>query len=194
MAEHEVIYLTGAPATGKSSTAERLARAVGGVRLSYGELLTDQLSAKVSSQDELRAESARVITPADVERADTEMIERIGSARRESMVIVDSHAITIESFGFRAVPYSADQLKEIGFTWVICLYAAPEVIAARISSDSGGRPLPALDDLARHEALQGALALAYAHSLGVPIAFVNSDIALEEVVTRILELVSAPQQ
>jgi len=119
MVNHEVIYLTGAPATGKSSTAERLAASVGAVRLSYGELLTEQLSAKVSSQDELRAKSARVITPADVERADAVMIERIEAARRESMVVVDSHAITIESFGFRSVPYSVEQLKKVGCTWII---------------------------------------------------------------------------
>jgi len=66
------------------------------------------------------------------------------------------------------------------------------VIAERIRSDSGGRPLPTDEYLLRHDALQGSLALAYAHSLGVPITFVNSEVELEEVVSRILELVSVP--
>ena len=189
MSRQAVIYLTGAPATGKSTTAAALANEVGAIRLSYGELLTEQLSDKVADQTELRSRSSGVITPSDVERADLVMIERIRTLRETSMVVVDSHALTFESFGFRAVPYSADQLRSIGYTWIICLYASPSVLRARIVANPGGRPLPSDEDLMRHEQLQASLALAYAHTLGIPVAFIDSGVELKTVTGRILQLV-----
>ena len=89
------------------------------------------------------------------------MIDLIQAGREESMVVVDSHALTIEHFGFRPVPYSAAQLISINFTWIVCLYAWPSVIQERIRIKPGGRPLPSEADLARHEQLQSALALTY---------------------------------
>lgn len=179
MIGNEVVYLTGAPATGKSTTAHLLTSMVGAMTLSYGELLTEQLAHRVKSQSELRARSSQVIEPKEVRRADEEMLRRVRDGRKKSMVVVDSHALTKESFGFRAVPYSRGELEAMAFTWIICLYASPETIRRRISADSGGRPLPSRADLERHEQLQGSLALAYAHTLGIPVAFIEYDAAVE---------------
>jgi adenylate kinase len=65
----EVIYLTGAPASGKSSLTKALKTKVPDLEIfEFGERLTARLSGsgQVNDQADLRAQSARTITLEDV--------------------------------------------------------------------------------------------------------------------------------
>ncbi|WP_258725766.1 ATP-binding protein [Cellulomonas sp. NS3] len=168
----QVIYLTGAPATGKTTTATLLGGMVDAKVLSYGALLTER-TASVASQSELRERSAQVIEERDVKDLDAEIAALI----RESTApcIIDSHAVTKEAWGFRAVPYSHETIRQLGITSIVVLYASPQEIGRRIGSDSQGRPLPDELDLRIHQDLQMNLALTYAHTCHVPAYFVKSE-------------------
>lgn len=79
----KVIYLTGAPASGKSSTTRLLATAESTLLVwEYGARLTEYVrarSADVAGQDDLRKHSAAIVTAADVEEVD---VMSTGSIRR----------------------------------------------------------------------------------------------------------------
>ncbi|GAA5531528.1 hypothetical protein [Herpetosiphon gulosus] len=67
--QFHVVYLTGAPATGKSSLTELIASTVAPVRvLTYSKLLDDYISKRQGNplgENELRKRSAGLITPED---------------------------------------------------------------------------------------------------------------------------------
>lgn len=185
------LYLTGAPATGKSTVAQAIATRTNGQYLSYGSILTDRLSRVVENQAELRAKSSLVVSRAEVFAADALVESVITRASRESNVVVDSHAITREPFGFRAVPYGFDQWTRMPYTHIVCLWASREVIRSRIETAADGRPLLTDDEFDMHSQLQSSLALTYAHTGGVPIAFINSAVALDEVIERVISFVES---
>jgi adenylate kinase len=183
------LYLTGAPAVGKSTAAGRLAQTTDAEFLSYGQILTERLSGVVGTQEQLRERSAEVIATEQVRVVDEFVRERVAYLSGKRNLVVDSHAVTAEKFGFRAVPYSASMFRDIGFTHIACLFAPAEVVAARIAASPGGRPVLSQDSLDMHAQLQASLALSYAHSSGLPIAFIDAQGAPDEVVEAIARFV-----
>lgn len=183
---HRIVYLTGAPAVGKSTTATTLCGLIGAELFSYGAVLTERLRARVSDQAELRALSSQVISAADVAAADALLLEATTRTRDNAgSMIVDSHAVTKEPYGFRCVPYDHATLAAVGYTQLVCLYVDPDVMAARIRADASGRPLPSVKDLEAHTEMQRSLTLTYAHSLGCPAYFVRADGTPEDVVQQV---------
>lgn len=184
------LYLTGAPASGKSTAAALAGDKLKARVLSYGELLSERLHARVGSQAELREHSSKVIAPDDVFEVDQYVREQVRRLRqRHQNVIVDSHALTAERYGFRAVPYSAEVFGHIGYTHVACLEVSPEITRARIEKRAQGRPLLSEQGFAAHAQLQAALALAYAHSGGIPFALIDSSGTSETTVSTLAEFV-----
>lgn len=183
------LYLTGVPAVGKSTVARAIEASTGAARYSYGEILTAALHDRVRTQVELRERSGSVITPADVEAADrfvrTELRANLGI--RNS--VVDSHALTAEAYGLRAVPFARRHLTDLGFTHIVCLTAPEEVIRERIRVGGDGRRVQDQTDFQLHQSLQASLALNYAVELGVPVGFIRADRALDSVVADIRGLV-----
>lgn len=112
----KVIYLTGAPAAGKSSTTRLLAERIPNLLVwEYGARLTSYLKSRslVRSQDEVRAHSAAVVTPADIVEVDKLLLEFIEEHRHENPIIIDSHPVTKESYGFRITAFSVEQIVRL---------------------------------------------------------------------------------
>lgn len=185
------LYLTGVPGVGKSTVARALESTTGAVRLSYGEILTGNLRDRVADQAELRNRSAEVISADDVRLADEFVATTVRAAAGRRNVVVDSHALTAESYGLRAVTYTPKALADLPFTHVVCLVAPVEVIERRVAVRSDGRRVQDQHDLGMHASLQANLALTYSFVLGVPVAFVRSDRAESEVVSDVTAFVGA---
>jgi adenylate kinase len=182
--EYDVVYLTGAPAAGKSSVAEQLKHAISPIEVfNYGQELTRYLANKTGSllgQDELREQSSKVITPEDVEALDSTLLKRIGELRSRTNVVIDTHAVTKESYGFRVTPFSLRRFGELRPTKIVVLYTSPEIAISRIGADPGGRPMITAFEAGFHSALQASVALCYGTSLGVPVYFLDSDKTIPE--------------
>lgn len=173
-----VIYLTGAPASGKSTFGAQLAKLIPDLRVfEYGHELNNFLARKKGhggTQEMLRAESAQIISPEDIEELDSELIALVDKERFDHPFLIDSHPVTKERYGFRVTAFTRAQLEKLRPTRVIVLYASPQLTIDRIQTDSGGRPQISEFESAMHTYLQANVAINYALELGVPIHFLNS--------------------
>jgi adenylate kinase len=182
---HPLIYLTGAPATGKSTVAEYLRTTHGARAFSYGQALRDHAQLRGISHEALRDQSSNIVTAELIEELDARLPTHLAGWREDGPVVIDSHAVTTEPWGLRALPYSTDALTAIGITNIICLIADGGTLLGRIRATPDGRRA---DDLWKLEELnnaQLALAAAYAHTLGIGLSAVDARAPRDDVCRRV---------
>jgi len=176
---YPVVYLTGAPATGKSSVAARLKDMVPSLHVfSYGEELTRYLNRKNLtgiSQDDLRTESAGLASSKDIDALDLELLSLVERERACRPILIDSHAVTKEGYGFRVTPFSMEMLKTLNPTQIVALFASPEVTIGRIEKAPGGRQKITPFESGYHTCLQSMVAITYSIGLGLPLHLLDSD-------------------
>lgn len=186
----KTIYLTGAPASGKSTTAQTLLRANPDIAIwEYGARLTDYLKSRsidLVDQSQLRAQSAAVVTPEDIENVDIALLDFVIQNRSTKHVLIDSHAVTKETFGFRITPFSLEQFAKLQVDEIWVFYASPQVTRERIAADSGGRPTPTEEEARLHTTLQASVAATYGMSIGRAVHLFDTTIDRVELVDRLL--------
>lgn len=162
----KLIYMTGAPAAGKSTTSRYLASNHPNVVVfEYGAELTKLIASRHIGdleQTTVRQKSSDIVTENDVNELDRYLIEFVKKNIEISNIIIDSHPVTKESYGFRITPFSRLQIEMLGIDEVWALYAPASVIIDRIKADAGGRPVPTVEEAEMHNQLQGAVAAQYA--------------------------------
>ena len=186
----KVIYLTGAPAAGKSSTARLLADHLPELLVwEYGARLTEHVMARspeVASQDDLRACSAGLVTPEDVSEVDRLLLSFVNDHRSDRDVLIDSHPVTKESYGYRITPFSLEQFVRLAPDEIWVLYASPEETRRRIAADSGGRPMVTEEEARMHTAQQTSVAATYGIAVGCPVYLFDTGTSHEELVARLI--------
>jgi adenylate kinase len=187
-----VIYLTGAPATGKSTLGRALATEVPGLQLfCYSEHLRDLVNRRAPSsvtESSIREKSAAIVTSDDVKQLDEQLVGWVAAERARNPIVIDSHPVTKENFGFRVTPFSHDRVRELSPDFIVCMYAAPEVIEERIRADPQGRPLPTRYELSLHTQAQINVAVQYGIILGRPCYLVDSSTSQPELVATVRRL------
>lgn len=173
----KVILLTGAPGTGKSTLRRSLGTIISNLQhFDYGDLLLrrKELQGISINYDQLREQSASVVEPLDVATLDDWVISEMNRLRQDSNVLVDSHALTREAYGFRAIPYSTPQLAALRLDAVITLRCDPDILIARVAKAPGGRR-PLTLELAREiQILQQALGLQYCVACACPFFVIDT--------------------
>lgn len=189
--KYYVIYLTGAPATGKSSLCRELSKKLIPLKvIEYGSELTKYINSKISSeftQEDIRARSSSVITKQDVDDVDRLVVKEIAECRLHSHVIIDSHAVTKEEYGYRVTSFNPTMLSSLNPSFIVNLYTESEIALERISSNSAGRPSITNFEAGMHTQLQSGLSLTYGVLSGVPIYFLDSDVERDILVNWFLE-------
>lgn len=187
-----VIYLTGSPASGKSTLCRCLADTVSGLAVySYSKLLRDHINRRTASiveEDTIRRESAAMVTREDVDAVDQWLIQEVHSKRATQHMVVDSHPVTKERYGFRITTFPLEQLKLLAPDVIVCLYLDLNITKDRISTNAAGRPLPADFELALHTELQASIAAHYALILGKPCYLLDSSVGLEELTSEVIRI------
>jgi adenylate kinase len=191
---HPVIYLTGAPASGKSTTVRALLElAPSFVRWDYGaellRIVSNELGRSVS-YDELRADSGTLVSPRAVVTLDEHLIQWVTETRTQRPVIIDSHPVTREDYGFRVTAFSAEQWCRLAATHLFCLYCSPETTRSRIAQNAEGRLLSDEFHAGFHAALQASVAISYAIHVGAPVQLLCTDAISPASLARQISLVS----
>ncbi|MER8953410.1 ATP-binding protein [Mesorhizobium sp. M0833] len=175
----KVIYVTGAPAAGKSSTLKALRALLPNIQVwEYGERLTEYVkdrSEGVSDQNDLRSKSALVVTPDDVEQLDRLLLEFVVSNRSKVPVLIDSHPVTKEEYGFRITAFSQKDVQSLAPDEIWVFYAGPAETRRRIEKESGGRPLPSEEEARMHTSLQAGVAATYGIMVGKPVYLFDTE-------------------
>jgi adenylate kinase len=91
-----VIYLTGAPATGKSTLSRNLAKQYPELLVfAYSEQLREHLAGKSGgpsvSESEIRQKSSQLVTPQDIDDLDQKLVDLVRETRVSRPVLIDSH-------------------------------------------------------------------------------------------------------
>lgn len=175
----EVVYLTGAPAAGKSTLTRKLSALHGGLKtFEFGQRLTDYINRSrraVIEQAGLREQSSAIASPEDIRAVDAELIAYVAEHRDQTPVIIDSHPVTKEAYGYRVTAYSLREFERLRPTQIWMLFTDPGVALARIAASPEGRPSITLEEARLHTQLQAGVATTYGMQLGVPVYFFDAD-------------------
>lgn len=174
------MLLTGAAGTGKSTLVSHLQRIVNPIQsVDYGQLLLERLHQRTGSEvsyTQLRKSSSDLISHRDVETLDTIFISRLGHLRHRANIIIDSHAVTKERYGYRITPYSLGHLKKLKLDAVVCLHCNPEVLAKRVRANPAGRPSISAEEARHHQFLQESVASVYGIVSGSPVFIIDNTV------------------
>ncbi len=188
-----VVYVTGAPATGKSTLCKALTLSGSDIEMfCYSEQLRDHLcrhAGRELDESDIRQQSAKLVTAQLVEDVDRLLLKEATQARSSGkQLLIDSHPVTKEAYGFRVTPFKVDLLRALAIDTFVCLYADPGVLAQRIRGNAQGRPLPSKFELSMHVQLQAEVVAQYAVLSGRPCHLVDSSIAPDELAVRVRSL------
>lgn len=188
----KVIYLTGAPATGKSTLTRSLAQLVPGLSVfCYSEQLRDyvnDLEGTALDEVNVRRQSGKVITKAHVDAVDILLARRVEQERSERHFVIDSHPVTKEEYGFRITGFSQALVEQLAPDYVICLYASPTTLTKRIQADNQGRPLPTPYELELHNQTQISMAALYGVIAHCPTYLVDSDLPADSLAETVMSI------
>ncbi|MCA1370175.1 AAA family ATPase [Bradyrhizobium sp. BRP14] len=186
----KVIYMTGAPASGKSTTARLLKEKLEGLKVwEYGAELTRYVQERpqVTTQEDLRRLSGNVVTPDDVAAVDQKLLGFVKANRGLFPVVIDSHPVTKEDYGYRITAFSADQVRALAPDEIWVLFTSPDIAVERINANAAGRPQIDLEQARMHTDLQASVAATYGIVTGRPVYLFDSGGDQQTLIGRLAE-------
>ena len=171
----ETVLLTGAAGVGKTTLAASLALDPRIAVFEYGAELTKRAAIERPwlTQEDIRGQSAAFVTGQHVADTDAALQHFVATHGGTRHLVIDSHAVTKEAYGFRAHPFTPEQLRSAGLSRIVVLHCEPHVLVARIERDPGGRPMLSEWEAAEHIGLQAGVALSYSVTFGIPVHFID---------------------
>ena len=190
---HETILLTGTAAVGKSTLSRRIGKTTNFKAFEYGDELFKQAAKKHPeiTHSETRSHSEIFISDEDVRNTDEALQLFIQEYRNKYHVVIDSHAVSKESYGFRSEPFGLGELQRANFSRIVCLYCEPNIIVERTKNNPEGRPSLTIQEAEFYQDFQSSVAITYSTILGVPLHFINSNANPNNVVKMFLNIIGS---
>lgn len=173
----KTFLLTGVPAVGKTTLAKNLKKMITPIDvITFGEVIQEvkQQRKQSVSYSEIRSNPTREATTYLIEEATKKLVKNVRLLKEKSHVLIDSHAVARDSYGYRATPDNYSFLQSIGYDGIFVLHGDHKEVAARVSEEADGRLTVSTEDVASHQALQDSVAIAYAIVAGCPVYFIET--------------------
>jgi len=189
----ETILLTGTAAVGKSTLSRKIDKAPNFKAFEYGDELFKQAAQRHPEMtlSETRSHSEIYISEEDIINTDVALQLFIEKYRNEYHVVIDSHAVSKEKYGFRSEPFALSELQRANFSRIVCLYCEPSIIVERTKANPEGRPILTMQEAEFYQNFQFSVAITYSSLSGIPIHFLNSEIKAELVFSEFLNLIGS---
>jgi adenylate kinase len=189
----ETILITGAAATGKSTLSRALAELENFAVFEYGDFLFRCASVNHPelTHSDTRSHPELFISPMDISETDEALQQFIVSHRSTHHVVIDSHAVSKENYGFRIEPFGPGQLLRAAFSRIVFLLCDPIVIIDRTKARPEGRPPLNAKEAELYQNLQCSVAINYSTILGIPIHFLDSANESKVILTQFLNLIGS---
>lgn len=121
----------------------------------------------------LREKSSKIITAQDVRAVDRILLRKVHKTKNSQNIIIDSHAITNEEYGYRSTPFSMSLLKGLKVDFFVTLFTRPEIIVQRLIDKPEGRIIPSIHNVSVGIDMQNALILSYGLLTDKPVYFLD---------------------
>lgn len=177
MGRYQAVYVTGAPASGKSTLIRHLAGLVTPLKtMEYGDRLLWSLRRDHPelTREELRARSADLVTANVVARLDEELADALPTWLMTTHVVISSHAVTHERYGVRVTPYSQRVLERLPLAAIVVLHAPSTELLRRSTQAPEGRSWHTAEQADRLQRLQTDVALQYGMVCGCPVFVIDT--------------------
>jgi adenylate kinase len=187
----KTVYLTGAPGSGKTTALDGIQSRLPEVACwKYSERLAEHLHRSAGGaidHHKLRSKSAGIVTPTDIEAVDMALSEFVASSSGLRHVIIDSHPVTKEAYGFRCTPFSAERLLSLNLDEIWVTYVDATTTLSRLRTSETGRQPVTSDEAELHTSMQASVAIQYGIAAGRPVYFFNTAAPPDDVVGQMLK-------
>lgn len=187
------VFLTGSPATGKSTLCQLLAEQDERIRLFlFGENMEEHLTSigKRAQLREMRQGTLPIVSSDDIDAVCSQLLDWLSRHEDGSVSIIDSHQVTIESHGVSLRPFDDNVLGQMHIDQVWVTVTEPQIAISRMSSDGKGRKVPS-DFLATvHDGAQMALAVRYSAIWSCPVHFIQNSGTKAQLVKAAIGLIA----
>ena len=190
----KVCLVTGTPGVGKTTLCSALARELPTryQHISFGGLILKCLNEDGfgGTEADLRRRVSQLVTAQVISRATDLLVQETNADGNENLwLLLDSHAVSQDRFGFIATPDGPSYFQRLRYSAIINLFADPTEVLKRSNPDETGRQARTADDVATHANLQNAVTVLYSAFSACPAFFVDANAragCLTEVVDRLL--------
>jgi len=175
--EGKFILLTGAPGVGKSTITRSIETRISPMtRIGFGDLIFEvkkQLGT-IENYEQLRATPDKSIPINYVSLAAEVLLNRVTLLRHATNIILDSHAVVNDYFGFRIVPEIND-FERVKIDAVIVVHAPFEIVEQRVIREPKGRNPISKHSFEKHQTMQDAVAIHFSLLAKCPMYVVETD-------------------
>jgi adenylate kinase len=133
----------------------------------------------------LRASSNELASPAFIASVDEQLLTEVTRHRLSTNILIDSHAVTRENFGFRVTGSSSSLLDRLKLDCIIVIHAPANERVKRIKTEPKGRLPVSVEEARLHETLQDSVAIAYGLMSACPVFIVEASEEPASLVTKI---------
>jgi adenylate kinase len=186
-----IVLVTGVPGVGKTSLCRFLvdARPHRYVHIRFGNLILRALDRDEITETELRRSAASLVTPSILEVA-TEMLMAEVAKNSERIILVDSHAVSQNRYGYVVTPDGASYFGRLRYAAIVQLFALPSTVLARSAALASGRQASVERDVNIHFMLQCSVSVGYSAASECPLLIVEAEKGVDRVAANVESLLS----